>query len=260
MEQYKDYKQYKITVPEDDYNYFLWSLVPYAISMVEMSYGDAEKYRARDKYMMKRKDGGEYIAQATVYDKEMEKIGNPHYWVCGDMTRVASLGGLRSWSLSTNIDTREKGWEVNKDADYDFLYLYLTGKLPKTEAVVEKYARLYDRGFLYNNDDADELNVISVQVEGRNPHTNIAWDNQIRERLPEIPVSLLDYMKSKCDEKYEILKPYYPKRMHDLLVAYQQIRLNRIMVLDELLEQKMLKPLSKRQKKGVFQIIFNEEK
>lgn len=59
-------------------------------------------------------------------------------------------------------------------------------------------------------------------------------------------------------QKVEIQKPYYPKRMHGLLEVYQQIEINRIMVLDELLEQGVLQPLTERQKKGVFQIIFSE--
>ena len=137
--------------------------------------------------------------------------------------------------------------------------MYLDDKLPKTEAVVEKYARLYDRGFLYQNKGNDEINVILIKVQGRHPDTYGVWDNQIRDMLPKMPDSLLEFIKSKCDEKYEVLKQYYPKRMHDLLAAYQQIRINRIMVLDELVEHKLLKPLSKRQKKGVFQIILIED-
>ena len=36
-------------------------------------YGDPDKFREREKYMIKRKDGGEYIAHATVYNEEIEK-------------------------------------------------------------------------------------------------------------------------------------------------------------------------------------------
>ncbi len=260
IEQFKDYKEHQITVPEDDYNYFLWSLIPYAISALQMDYRDVEKAKAREKYMIKRKDGGEYIAHACVYVKKKDNTDNAHLWVCGDMTRQSSQGSIKSWSLSTNIDTREKGWEDNRDSDYTTLQLYLQDKLPKTEAVVEKYARLYDRGFLYNNHGEDELNVISVKVTGRHPDTYSVWDNQIRDMLPKLPDSLLELLKKKSDEKYELLKVYYPKRMHELLSAYEQIRLNQVMVLDALLEQKQLKPLSERQKKGVFQMIFEEER
>ena len=107
LEQFKDYGKYNITVPENDFNYFLWSMIPYAISMLEMNYGDSKKRRLRDKYMVKRKDGGEYIAQANVFNKELVKTYDAHYWVCGDMIRESSMKELRSWSLSTNIDTRE---------------------------------------------------------------------------------------------------------------------------------------------------------
>lgn len=260
IEQFKDYKEHQITVPEDDYNYFLWSLIPYAISVLQMQYRDVEKAAAREKYMIKRKDGGEYIAHAQVLNKKKVEVGGRHYWVCGDMTRQSAQGDLKSWSISTNIDTREYGWEDNRNEDYDILSLYLADKLPKTEAVVEKYARLYDRGFIYNNRGEDELNVISVKVTGRHPDTYKVWDNQMIDMLPKLSDSVLEMLKKKSDEKYEILKEYYPKRMHELVSAYEQIRINQIMVLDELLEHKQLKPLSTRQKKGVFQMIFMEER
>jgi len=261
IEKFKDYK-YGISIPEDDFNYFLWSLVPYVLSKLQCGTND-KKYLKRENYMIKRKDGGEYIAFAHVYNEEVEKLGlanerETHYYICGDMIRSSSKGLLQSWSISTNIDSRENGWEDNLDSDYDNLYLYLAGKLPKNEAVVEKYARLYDRGLIYNSGHKNELNVVKVKVEKEEDNKDYAWNNAIDKVLPKLPEGLLDYIIKKCDEKVEIQKPYYPKRMHALLEAYSQVEINRIMVLDELVEQGVLKPLSERQKKGVFQMIFTD--
>lgn len=258
VEKFRDYEKYGISVPEEDYNYLLWSLVTYSLRNIKERNGQPEKFAAREKYMMKRKDGGEYIAHAVVFHEKKENNSNQHYYVCGDMTRCASVGPLQGWSVSTNIDTRENGWEDNRDDDYNYLYLYLNDKLPKTEAVVEKYARLYDRGFIYNKDGKDELNVIKIHVKPEESEQFYVWDNPVNNMLPELPENLLEYIKEKCIEKVEVQKPYYPKRMHALLEAYMQIEINKIMVLDELVEQGVLHPLSERQKKGVFQIIFTE--
>lgn len=256
VEKFKDYEKYGITVPENDYNYLLWSLIPYAMTNLQLLNGDNDKMKVRDKYMIKRKDGGEYIAYAYVQNEEVERNRNPHYYLCGDMTRCSSAGLLQSWSISTNIDTRENGWEDNRDDDYNHLYLYLNGKLQKNEAVVEKYARLYERGMIYNNNGNDELNVIKVSIKQEEGKEFYMWNNQITDMLPELPESLLKFMNEKCAEKVEVQKPYYPKRMHGLLEAYQQIDIHKIILLDELMEQGLLQPLTERQKKGVFQIIF----
>lgn len=83
-------------------------------------------------------------------------------------------------------------------------------------------------------------------------------NNPLSNLVPEVPERLLEFIKAKCEEKTDVQKPYYPKRMHALLEAYQQIDINKIMVLDVLVEQGILKPLSERQKKGVFQILFTD--
>lgn len=79
--------------------------------------------------------------------------------------------------------------------------------------------RLYDRGFIYNKDSKDELNVVKIHVKSEESELFYVWDNPVNNMLPELPENLLEYIKEKCIEKIEVQKPYYPKRMHALLEA-----------------------------------------
>lgn len=253
-EQFCDFERFGITVPEGDYNYLLWSLIPNALTHIS---AECKGEKANiESYRIKRKDGGDYVAMADVYTEEMEKTINPHYCACGDMGRYSNIGPLASWSLSTDFDSRVFGWQDNRNEDYDYFALYLADKLPKTEAVVEKYARLYDRGFIYNNDGQDEVNVVTVQVKKCEDGSVNAWDNPVTRAYPKLPESLKQLIAKKSADKLELMKKYYPKRMHGLLECFSRADINKVLVLDAALASGVLTPLSERQKRGVMQMVF----
>ena len=54
-------------------------------------------------------------------------------------------------------------------------------------------------------------------------------------------------------------KQYFPKHMHDMLEIYRRSsNINVVMVVDELLERGILKPLTEEQKKGVMNVVYTD--
>lgn len=52
-------------------------------------------------------------------------------------------------------------------------------------------------------------------------------------------------------------KQYFPQHMHEMLEIFRTVgSINKIKVIDELLERGVLKPLTERQRKGVMVILY----
>lgn len=258
-EKFSNYKELGIYVPDDEFHFLLWSLVPMAIgnehwlnAFSNPSLLDGTHYR------VKRKDGGDYIAHAAVYDAEKERAANIHYKACGDMTRGSAQYPVASWQFSTDFDSREFGWRDNWNSDFEYLYLFMKDKMDKNEATLEKFQRLYDRGLLVNKNGRDITNVVVAKVGTTEDNKVDGWWNDLYRMLPAYPDSMIRFIKEKLHTMYEIEKKYYPKHMHKLVEYYSGMSINRIIVLDELVERGVLKPLTEAQKKGVMTILFSD--
>ena len=243
----------QLYIPNDDWNFFLWSMIPMMIFQV--GYGKVDWDRMRKKnYLVKRKDGGDYVALASVYREENYDEVTKHELFCGPMFVSNKDTHSGSWSLSTEYDDREFGWIDNKDTDYAYLYRFMRGELPKTEGTLDRYVRLYDRGLLVNIDGKDEVNVIVQKV-------TMDIENQLLKIINEKCLSPSDNFRKKLQtliqKRIAIEKSYFPPHMHEMLEIYRTVgSINKIKVIDELLERGVLKPLSERQRKGVMVILY----
>ena len=256
---FSDYQKLGIYIPDNDLRYLLWSLIPMSLgsqfwnnTFSNTSLLDGTHYR------VKRKDGGDFIAHASVAESEKEPVNNIHFSTCGDMTRGSMQYPVASWQLSTDFDLREFGWRDNTTSDFEYLYLFMSGKMDKSEATIEKFRRLYDRGLLINKDGNDIINVVVARVCIDDNNRVNGWNNDLYKLLPAYPDNMIDYVKEKTHMIYEIVKKYYPKHMHKLVEYYSSMDINKIIVLDELLERGVLKPLTEAQQKGVMTIVFSD--
>ncbi len=255
-----DFQKLDIYVPDNDFRFLLWSLIPMSLgsqqwdnTFCDPAILDGTHYR------VKRKDGGDFIASATVADNTKEPCSNSHFNACGDMIRGSMQYPVASWQLSTGFDLRDFGWRDNLTNDFEYLYLYMTGKMDKNEVTLEKFRRLYDRGLLFHNNGKDVINVVVAKV-CRDENIRVSgWNNDLHKLLSAYPDSMIRYIKEKHHIMYEIEKKYYPKHMHKLVAYYSGRNINKIMVLDELLERGLLKPLTEAQQKGVMTIVFSDE-
>lgn len=128
----------------------------------------------------------------------------------------------------------------------------MTDNLEKNEATMDKYLRLYERGLIFNDNGEDKVNVIIVKTEADERKNLQHGKNCIMKNIPEMPESLIDYIRQKNREKTEIKKEFYPKHMHKLLEYYGSFMdIDAMRVLHILSDKGILKPLNEAQKKGV---------
>ncbi|PKM62850.1 MAG: RNA polymerase subunit sigma-24 [Firmicutes bacterium HGW-Firmicutes-21] len=250
FETMRDYKEKEIYIPDNDFNYLMWSVITYAIGYKLVRHVDY------DSFSIKRKDGGDYIAIA---DMEMDfKVSFDWflYGACGDMTRVSEKYPMNAWQLDTYYDSRSGGWRDSLTSDYEFLYEFITGALKKEECQIEKFQRLYKKGYLLNNINKDEVNVVIIKDGGKNWMTN----NKLANILPAVTDELIEIGKEFDDEMYRLKKVMFPAHMQKLCKARTNNCLSsnsvRTRVLEQLLASGMLKQPTEKQKHGLNTIMF----
>jgi len=221
----------------------------------QVGYGKVDWDRMRKKnYLVKRKDGGDYVALASVYREENYDEVTKHELFCGPMFVSNKDTHSGSWSLSTEYDDREFGWIDNKDTDYAYLYRFMRGELPKTEGTLDRYVRLYDRGLLVNIDGKDEVNVIVQKIDMNGAEKLLEIINE--KCLPPSD-AFRKKLQALIQKRVAIEKQYFPSHMHEMLEIFRTVGgINKIKVIDELLERGVLKPLTERQRKGVMVILY----
>ncbi len=263
----QSYSKEEIYVPDEDFNYFLWTLLIMAVTNHMEATLNWDMLR-RNNYMVKRKDGGEFVALATLYQKESEELMKQEFY-CGPMSVGNNEARAYSWSLSTVFEDREHGWQVNETADYKNLVLFMKGKLPKTEAVLDKYVRLYERGLLRQEDDRVNVIVVKedpqsglfVQLDKQEAGEDVKVDNvgALRKYIPPMSSELKGKIEALAVQKINLQKEYMPEHMHKLVEVYESAKhINPVMVINELLKRGTLKPLTDVQKKGVMIAVFSD--
>lgn len=263
----QNYSKEEIYVPDDDFNYFLWTLLIMAVTNHMEATLNWDMLR-RNNYMVKRKDGGEFVALAALYQKEEDELMKQEFY-CGPMSVGNNEARAYSWSLSTVFEDREHGWQVNEVADYKNLVLFMKGKLPKTEAVLDKYVRLYERGLLRQEDDRVNVIVVKenpqtglfVQLDKEEAGEDVKVDKvgALRKYIPQMSSKLKEKMDALAVQKINLQKEYMPEHMHKLFEVYESAKhINPVMVINELLKRGTLKPLTDVQKKGVMIAVFSD--
>ena len=149
-----------VYIPGNDRNLLIWLGMAMALrEKINVSF-DNEAY---EKLKVPRKDGGCYIAAATVKKKYNLPFDMRLYSACGPMIRDTNKYPVYSWQLTTCYDTRELGYADNKWEDWEYLYEFMTGRIKKEPENIEKYMRLRDKGYLT---ESDEVNVICMKHHG----------------------------------------------------------------------------------------------
>jgi len=252
----KNYDSKKIYVPDNDLNFLMWLAVIYACGK-KLNVPNKNEDIDWSKYRVKHKDGGDYIAFASVAGnfKFDELSYNPNlYGACGDMTRgncdEKEKPHIWAWQLNTYYDDRKNGWMNNLTSDYEYLYEYITGKLAKTPENADKFKRLFDKGYLVSKGDSEYVNIIISTLS----------ENEFIDLLPAMPEELKTVSKELDEEIFKINKSQYPPRMEDLhrawsinCMANNETRLH---VVEQLVADGTLKPLTDVQKHSVNTILF----
>ncbi|MDE5991961.1 MAG: RNA polymerase sigma factor [Oscillospiraceae bacterium] len=242
-----------LTVPDNDINLLKWSMVPPIVD--KLATADINDM----KYSVKRKDGGDFVANATL-DVSNKKPKNPDediYWACGSMWRCPDMGAgqwfswdepsaWKSWRLDVYWGSRE-GWRENHNDDYEKLYYFMKGELAENEANVYAYKRLLDRGYLVKTDSGYKVNIILSKNMSK-------WF----ELFPKPDDEVLALSKEYAEKIAEADILNQPEHMHEQIRYYDQNAACTLHthIMKNLLDKGILKLPTEQQRRGLCTIMF----
>jgi RNA polymerase sigma factor (sigma-70 family) len=255
IKEFKDFQKMGFYSPKNDLNFLLWSVITYTCGN-KLLIDDNSEIR---KYYIKRIDGGEYIATGLFpkgFDWNALNYNSDLHSTCGDMHRSNHWGEAKdiypvyAWQLNTYYDTREGAWQDNRYTDYLYLNEFISGKLTKEPHQIDKYKRLIDKGYIISENDSEYVNMVITTKSAK----------EFREMLPETPDALKAIHKELESEIVKINIKQYPAHIKDMASAWHKLLLTdraKTRVLELLLQNGVLKPLSDNQKKSVNTIMFS---
>ena len=235
-------------IPDNDINLMKWCLVCFMAHKLEFS-DDTSKFS------VKRPDGGDYFAYATLDVKPARNTGEADpdiYWSCGDMWRNDFSDGIwwQSWQFNCCWTGRTGGWRDNLNEDFDKIYFQMKNQLPETTANAESYARLLEKGYLLKKSDGYKCNLIVCDSKK-------LWLEYI-PNAPEDIMELADQYTAEV-EKAELIGQ--PEHMHELIKCQSKNAAGYLhtRVMKALLDMGVLKLPTKEQAKGLCTIMFTGE-
>ncbi len=238
-----------IHLPDNDINLMKWCMVCFLCN--KLSTGEFDW----NKFAVKRPDGGEYIAYASVDikpDWDMSDAEENIYWYCGDMWRDKRDEGRdwKSWQLDCYWSDRKDGWRNNLTEDFDKVYFWLNNQLPETASNAESYARLLDKGYLLKENGEYKCNLITCDSEKK-------WYEFLPDASGEITALAREYVAEVT--KVELLGQ--PEHMHELIRSINQnaATVLHTRIMKQLLDMGVLKMPTAEQAKGLCTIMFMGE-
>lgn len=242
------FKGLNIYYPNNDFNLFLWSVIPYA--MKKLKFPQLEKITFKEITTL-RKDGGNYIAYAQVH-KEIKKSDNFNYKYCGDMYRGNPELSVSGWQVNTTWSNRVFDWRDNLTSDFIGLYHYINGELIENDVNIDVYRRLMDKGYLIKTENGYKVNIVYCESK--------EVTDEFFEILPEPPEKLVKLEKEFERAVYDIEKVGQPIRMYKTIEFGCQNRLTALKtyVLKNLVDRGLLKEPAVEEAKGISTILFIE--
>ncbi len=233
-------------VPDNDLNLLKWAMVVF----LSHKLGPAE---ITNKYSVKRPDGGDYQAYASLLNEYIKEKGTYNkYWYCGDMWHNHYGDGIwwESWQFDCEYTDRSGFWMDNLTEDYDKLYHFLNGDLPENAANVESYQRLLDKGYLIKENGSYKVNIILCDSGNR-------W----RGMIPNASEEIIRYSKEYARQATKAAILNQPKYMHEQISYCLQNSAQWLhtQVMELLVEMGVLTMPTPEQKKGLLTILFTGE-
>ena len=239
-----------LTIPDNDINLLKWSMVPHIVD--KLATADISDM----KYSVKRKDGGDFVAHATL-DVPTIKLKNPDgniYWPCDSMWRRPENeefswdkpSAWKSWRLDVYWGNCE-GWRENRAEDYEKLYYFMKGELAENEANVYAYKRLLDKGYLVKTDSGYKVNIILSQSINK-------WFDLFTEPNDEV----MSLSKEYAEKVAEVDILNQPVHMHEQIRYYDQNAACELHthIMEYLLDKGVLKLPTEEQRKGLCTVMF----
>ena len=245
IEALRDFDRSKLYIPGSDENLWLWSGIMFAASY---QLNLCEQDDALDRYRVRRKDGGNYVAFACVKRSFDVSFDARKGGSCGSMTRGSDKYPIFSWQVNTCYDSRVMSWRENLWTDYEFLYEFYTGTLKKEPSQIEHYKRIRDKGYLTAD---DEVNLICINHEGA------GWlsDTSFYRSLPQAYDEVRALLRELAEKLYKLREPHFPEHIRPLAKIYARPNL-RMHIIERLIESGVLKLPSQKRAEGLNTLLF----
>lgn len=232
----------------DDKNFIKYNFVMLCTNTL---FNVTDNYDAWRKCLVKRPDGGEFISYASVSDDCYREQRYDPYGVCGFMTRGNEESGCYSMQLNCRYDSRIMSWQDNLESDWETLSDYIRSGCDKNAIAAEGYKRLCDKGYV-----ADEK--VQVMYYRSDRPTEFLW-NFFKERF-SVPEEITEYGKNFDRREYEIATQYFPEHILPIIKLLNTNILSGgiqvVYVIEEMLERRMLAPLTEAQKNAVLSVLI----
>ncbi|WP_152392818.1 sigma factor-like helix-turn-helix DNA-binding protein [Paenibacillus guangzhouensis] len=238
-----------VYIPGGDVNLLLWSLIPYAGKQLNFK----ELNRVSDEEVsVSRKDGGHYVAYATIHRDFDVSFDPKQYYYCGDMNRDSDEHALKAWQVDTWWCGRQGSWRDNLSSDYISLMHVIKGDLPQNDVNIDAYRRLFDKQYLLRAESGLEVNIVYCKDKptGERLHAAIP---QPSERIKEAA--------KKLDQAvYQVNLDGQPEHAHKYVRYWSQNSMAsgilRAFVLKHLVDIGMLKVPDPHRQKGISTIML----
>ncbi len=211
-----------------------------------------------DKFSVKRPDGGDFMALASVTDDtEQQPQGEYPYWVCGYMNRRTTNGDdILSYAISVDCRyaDRNGGWRDNLTSDWNSLVKFMNDG--KNALTPDEYKRLCDKGYIY--EDKVQLTIFSARLDDYEQLSGSIM-RFLQKKLP-MSEDLRAFAHKLDSDYFELVKNAYPEHMLPAARAMEcvnQISSSELVprCVEKLLEKGELKPLTDIQRKSAYSIL-----
>lgn len=199
-----------IYYPDNDFNYLLWSIIPYAVK--EKLYFSENEKIDREEIRIPRKDGGNYIACALINKIQDLPFEDKYYHSCGDMARWSEKFKVIAWQFNTYWSDRS-GWKEFNAREVELCYKFKSGQLPPEDINIDDYKLLIDKGYLIKQNDQYKLNVVWCDKR--------VWDTLVGI-LPEASQELRGLLRDLDKECYELYKMNKPRQVDKICRVWSQ--------------------------------------
>ena len=241
----KDENHWGMTCPDNDVNFMKYSLVLLCQNFLQDDSVNVEM----EKLKIKRPDGGNYIASATVANDWQEL--NPQVfpnWIMGYMMNW----GDDYYSLQVNCRYTDRSINWKNQVCFEALNKFVKSGCNPDALKLAEYESICKNGYIYNN----KLQLVQMQGGNKSPWEQIKPE---MEQFSSIISDVKEYGKTVDEEFRKPLKEtQMPEYTRKFLMTLNTSVIGQIeiipFIIEEMLNNGMLKPLSPVQKKAALSI------
>ena len=242
----KDPEHWGMSCPNNDVNFMKYSLVLLCQNFLQSGSVNA----GMEKLKVKRPDGGNYIANATVANDWQELNGElfPD-WIMGYMMNW----GDDYYSLQANCRFTDRSMEWKDQVCFEALVKFIKNNCHPDALELKEYESICKNGYIHNN----QVQVVTMKGGNKSP-----WD-QLKEKIAQFDSVITDLKEfgKQIDEEFQkgVLQQTMPDYTKQFMLLLNTDRIGQIevipFILEEMLNSEMIKPLSEVQKKAALSIL-----